>query len=269
MASCLSKRQIMTKDSSARLHGRVSRYPHLSPGPARIYHALNASCLLLCPRHLRTPNANFHTQRVKVGNVHVLRFPLVPRTDHSLNASCPLLGPLSRALPKTYNAKACMLSAVPRDHVVYGAVQGATSYSHVPSMAGVPVHPGMCAMAAARWGMGGTSSYSSGGVWMGDQGILNREWDPVGRWFARWRCRGKAGRFHAEGLEMTVERSRDGVRAMARAQAVLTSGYMPHGDCQVGCGGQRRTQIHRRGFRFPANNGPPMHAQAPDTCSPP
>lgn len=95
-----------------------------------------------------------------------------------------MLGPLSRALPKAYNVKACMLSAVPRDHVLYGAVQGATSYSNVPSMAGVPVHPGMCAMAAARWGRRG-----GGGGAGGDQFIRGVGWwDLVGRWFAMcWR----------------------------------------------------------------------------------
>ena len=45
-----------------------------------------------------------------------------------------------------------MLSSVPPSEVVYGAVPGSVTHSGVPSMAGVAVAPGMCAVALGGYG---------------------------------------------------------------------------------------------------------------------
>ena len=57
-------------------------------------------------------------------------------------------------LPDELNAKACMLSNVAPEARVYALPAGATSQSHVPSMAGEPLRAGMCTVALSRFGAG-------------------------------------------------------------------------------------------------------------------
>jgi hypothetical protein len=59
-------------------------------------------------------------------------------------------------LPSCLNAKACMLSHVPRQHQLYAPPRDATAHSLVnaPGFQGTPIQRGMCAIAAAPFGDG-------------------------------------------------------------------------------------------------------------------
>lgn len=81
------------------------------------------------------------------------------RTSHDLNDSCFMfsssVGGLAQQLPEKYNVKACMLTDVPLEERVYFAGPDSVTHSLVPMMAGLPVEPEQCAVAASRCGSGG------------------------------------------------------------------------------------------------------------------
>jgi len=76
------------------------------------------------------------------------------RTEHCRN-ECPSI-PRERwsTLPSSYNVKACMVSGVEADEMLYSPKEGATTHSLVPSFGGIPVNRDKCPVAVSSVGEG-------------------------------------------------------------------------------------------------------------------
>ena len=87
------------------------------------------------------------------------------RTDHKCHANsnddqswCTWYSSKKGAVPSRYNVKACMLTNVEPQDVLFGAQEGARSYSLVPGFGGEEIDESNTAVAFARYGEG-TVSY--------------------------------------------------------------------------------------------------------------